>query len=338
MKKSKFIKSLVALAVSIVAALGCIGLVACGGGDPEVNSVSLNKTTLSLAVGANETLVATTDPADATVTWSTSAEATATVDQTGKVTAVAAGTAVITAKAGEKTATCNVTVTAAQQGGGNEGGGNQDPPAAKLGGTFSWDALKDAMAEDPDVATANPDFATYPDNTVLKAEYFTGDNAFLTLTESSSNKIRGPQWDAANNKVKNADLKCVEIKDGALSVTFTGTGTLTISFSSTGKNNISGLALKNEAGTCLTGTLGELASNVTVNLIDSTDELNAGFYQISSTEKATAATITFNITEAGTYTIWGGKYVADSSKENGINNERGTRIHSIVMVDNGAQA
>ena len=80
-------------------------------------SVSLNKTTLSLAVGASETLTATVLPADASnkkVTWSSSDAAVATVDaETGEVTAVAAGTATITATtvSGAKTATCEVTVT-----------------------------------------------------------------------------------------------------------------------------------------------------------------------------------------------------------------------------------
>ena len=44
------------------------------------------------------------------VTWSSSDEKVAKVDQTGKIQAIAVGTAVITAKAGEKTATCKVTV------------------------------------------------------------------------------------------------------------------------------------------------------------------------------------------------------------------------------------
>ena len=83
-----------------------------------VSGVSLNKTTLSLVAGTNETLTATVAPTDATnkeVTWSSSNEAVATVDAAGKVTAVVAGTADITAttKDGGKTATCSVTVTAA---------------------------------------------------------------------------------------------------------------------------------------------------------------------------------------------------------------------------------
>ena len=47
---------------------------------------------------------------DKTVTWSIDKTSVATVDATGKVTAVAEGTATITAKAGDKTATCKVTV------------------------------------------------------------------------------------------------------------------------------------------------------------------------------------------------------------------------------------
>ena len=79
-----------------------------------VTGISLNKTSLSLAVGGSETLIATVTPANAinkTVTWTSSNTATATVDAEGKVTAVSAGTTTITAKAGNKTATCIVTVS-----------------------------------------------------------------------------------------------------------------------------------------------------------------------------------------------------------------------------------
>ena len=74
--------------------------------------ISLNKTATTIYTGANETLIATVEPNDTTdtVTWTSSNTAVATVDNTGKVTAVAPGTATITAKAGDKTATCTVTV------------------------------------------------------------------------------------------------------------------------------------------------------------------------------------------------------------------------------------
>ena len=86
-----------------------------------VNSVELNKSTLSLAVGANEKLTATVLPADATnkgVTWSTS-EATVAEVVDGEVTAVAVGTATITATSvGDpaKKAECVITVNEAPTG------------------------------------------------------------------------------------------------------------------------------------------------------------------------------------------------------------------------------
>ena len=77
-----------------------------------VTSISLDKTTLSLVEGDDATLVATVKPdnaTDKTVTWTSSDANVATVTD-GKVHAVKVGTAVITAKAGDKTATCTVTV------------------------------------------------------------------------------------------------------------------------------------------------------------------------------------------------------------------------------------
>jgi len=81
-----------------------------------VASVELNQTTLELIAGKEATLTATVKPDDATnktVTWSSNNETVATVDNNGKVTAKAAGEAIITAKAGDKTATCTVTVAKA---------------------------------------------------------------------------------------------------------------------------------------------------------------------------------------------------------------------------------
>lgn len=77
----------------------------------------MNKTTLSLAVGANETLTATVAPADATdksVTYSSEDSTIATVTPVqGKVVGVKGGTTNVTiTTANGKTATCVVTVTA----------------------------------------------------------------------------------------------------------------------------------------------------------------------------------------------------------------------------------
>lgn len=83
-----------------------------------VEGITLSKTSLSLKVGATETLTYTITPQNATnknVSWSSSAAGIAGVDNMGKVTANAEGYATITVKTadGNKTATCAVTVTAA---------------------------------------------------------------------------------------------------------------------------------------------------------------------------------------------------------------------------------
>lgn len=80
----------------------------------EATSVSLNKTSVSLAVGGTVELTATVFPEDATdktVTWLSSNTGVATVTN-GKVTAVSVGTATITAQSGSVKTECYVTVRA----------------------------------------------------------------------------------------------------------------------------------------------------------------------------------------------------------------------------------
>ena len=75
--------------------------------------IVLNKTTLTLERGTNETLIAIVSPENSTdtITWKSGDITKAVVDENGKVTAVAEGTAIITAETSSgKTATCEVTV------------------------------------------------------------------------------------------------------------------------------------------------------------------------------------------------------------------------------------
>ena len=78
----------------------------------SVNSISLNKQSLAFS-DANETdtLVATTNPAGAPVTWSSSDTSVATVND-GVVSSVGNGQCTITATCFDKTATCSVNVQA----------------------------------------------------------------------------------------------------------------------------------------------------------------------------------------------------------------------------------
>lgn len=81
-----------------------------------VTSVSLNKTSTSIKVGATEKVTATVSPSNATnknVTWSSSNTAIATVATDGTIRGISVGTAIITVRTtdGNKTASITVTVT-----------------------------------------------------------------------------------------------------------------------------------------------------------------------------------------------------------------------------------
>ena len=78
-----------------------------------VTSIVISKEKATIVIGETLPLTVVVSPDDATdktVTWTTSEATVATVDKDGVVTAVAVGKATITAKAGEKSATCVVTV------------------------------------------------------------------------------------------------------------------------------------------------------------------------------------------------------------------------------------
>jgi len=81
----------------------------------SVTGVNVNKTNLTLKVGAKETITATVNPTNATnknVSWTSSNTAVVTVDNNGLIAAVGSGTATITVTTadGNKTATIEVKV------------------------------------------------------------------------------------------------------------------------------------------------------------------------------------------------------------------------------------
>ena len=108
-----------------------------------VASVTLDKTTASVEEGKTLQLTATAAPEDATdktIYWTTSDSTVADVDQTGKVTAKKAGTLTITAEANDgngASATCEITVTAAEtpntSSGGNTSTGNTSTDEKSVG-------------------------------------------------------------------------------------------------------------------------------------------------------------------------------------------------------------
>ena len=83
----------------------------------EVTEVSVDMMEVALTEGESVTLIANVSPdnaTDKTVSWSSDNTAVATVDQSGTVTAVKPGATVILARAGELSASCSVTVQAAE--------------------------------------------------------------------------------------------------------------------------------------------------------------------------------------------------------------------------------
>ena len=123
--KKKWIASQAAMAFAMAAmtvllAAGCdngmtgaVAVVIAGQKDVAVESVTIEPDTLTLATGTARKLTATVTPSNATdktVTWQSSNDWVAEVDDDGTVRAVGTGSATIYAQAGDKTATCRVTV------------------------------------------------------------------------------------------------------------------------------------------------------------------------------------------------------------------------------------
>lgn len=182
-----------------------------------VSDVTLNKESLKLTEGEDETLTATVNPDDATyktVTWSSSNTSVATVDANGKVTAVAPGTATITATAtngtgdtaDDKTATCAVTVNKAQI----------DP------------VYTITIPESVNIDGGKAEF---------KAENVTlPDGAKINITVDGENTESGQTTFNAKNEAGNSTVSytikngSADVADGGIALTFTEGGTQTLTF------------------------------------------------------------------------------------------------------------
>jgi len=151
MKTNKFFSA-------FFAALALVGLTSCEPKNPttEVLSVVLDQTSLVLEVGATATLVATVDPAGATVEWVSQDPTVASVAN-GVVTALAEGNTIIVATAGGKMASCIVKVNAAGNPNGN-GNGNGNGTAGALKGSQFWPIAIDGTTADANASKLVADF------------------------------------------------------------------------------------------------------------------------------------------------------------------------------------
>lgn len=197
------------LSIFLVGALVSGVFSACNSGnDPEpgtstaVTSLSLNQTTASLKVDETVQLIATVEPATATVSWKSSNEKFAIVDDKGLVTGIASGRAVITATAGDKMATCIVEV--------GEVTVIDDNPGLKyLQGTdyyvFAMDAttfetIKDKVKDDFRINGAY-EGATIPDATTSVLEIWNTDLSdanWPLVSGLNSFGVSGESWIAMN--------------------------------------------------------------------------------------------------------------------------------------------
>lgn len=169
----------------------------------EVTGVTLDQTTLSLAVGDTTTLVATVLPkgAEGTVTWTSSNPAVAKVVD-GAVIGVTEGTANVVAAVGSFTATCAVTVTPPVM-----------DPSKSLKGTEYYPVIMDGVTAtalgSKIKADLRPDDATkflYIWDNTFTAGTSTGPNFFGEVEGWTSLVVGASGWSGAGFFCKDAAL------------------------------------------------------------------------------------------------------------------------------------
>lgn len=148
-----------------------------------VNSLTLSRTECALTAGEKYQIVATTDPENVKVTWSSSDTSIATVDEYGNVTNVYTGsdaaTVTITATAGDKTASCAVECT----GDGTGTGTTTDPGTTTPSGGQSLAPNTEAVITG---ATGGLNIRSGP-GTEYETKASTEDGATVTVLEDAGN-------------------------------------------------------------------------------------------------------------------------------------------------------
>ena len=191
----------------------------------HVESISLDKETAAMEIGETLALTATVLPDNAddkSVAWKSTNPEIAEVDQNGNVTAVSEGSATITATAGGKSATCQVTVTAAEVPVVHVESVSLDKTDAKMetGGTLTLVAtVLPENADDKSVSwqSTNPEIAQVDQNGNVTA--VSSGSVTITVTTTDGGRVAGcevtvtaaqqsgEQYDGEENGHKYVDLE-----------------------------------------------------------------------------------------------------------------------------------
>ena len=298
-----------------------------------VESISFDKTTMTLVnPGDKESLEVIWEPSDATtldVAWTSSDPSIATVSETGVVTAVAIGgpvtiTATVTTASGDKTATCEVTVTGVLV----EGiafdvttmslapGGTQTlaitwTPAEPTNKKVAWTTSAAAVATVDEngvvtavaVGTATITATTEDGGKTATCEVtvatvavegiaFNSTTLDLAPTETKTLTITWTPADAANKNVAwtTSDATVATVSEGVVTAVGTGTATITATTEDGGKT-----------ATCVV-TVKEPATVLTMNVSSVT--MGSGTkYNLIATSEPVGAVITWSTNNASAVTV-----------------------------------
>jgi hypothetical protein len=169
-----------------------------------VTGVTLNKQSLSLIVGATESLIATVTPLNATnqaVTWSSSNEAAATVSSNGLVTVLAPGTANITVTTvdGSHTAVTALTVPA--------------PGTLAISIGFNFGAITITGSDGSNIISRGAD-ASKPASLTLSAAGYTGVQWYVDGVLKNGAADSSITITAAACDIRNHSATFTGVKDG----------------------------------------------------------------------------------------------------------------------------
>ncbi len=277
--------------------------------DLQKVTVAFDKTSVAVYTGKTETLKATTNDSDATVTFESSDTNVATVSAEGVVEGVKEGTAVITATVGNATATCEVTVKASTI------KFAKASVAVYTGKTVTVKATA-TPSEKVTYTTSNKNVATVSSTGVVKG--VKAGSAVITATTASGLKATCKVTVKAST-IKFAKASATIYKGKTVTVKATATPSATVTYTTSNKNiatvnSKTGVVKGIKAGTVtITAKAGNLKTTCKVTVKNPTLTLTKSSATIA---KGKTTTIKAKATPAGkvTYTSSNKKVATVTSK------------------------